>query len=260
MTETPIAYTGTGTEADPITFDAMRTSAPDPAAFAVAGLAKTARAHATAFAEKADLSSALPSDLRDIVRNAESAITSTLTTAAQARVKADSFRNDVTLYPQGRELLAQEVIKAAADKVAESFAQADTQLDVAAALTYEAARPRITPDESMPARADLAMLTQRSTGDPAALADTLTRLSQRSDSVGALVADQRYLGDFLSAQGIEPDLRTSILTTVGNGVVQAAVTSGDPKRSAAARTYLALPELRKARLAAAAYTWHLLNG
>ncbi|MFE5752892.1 hypothetical protein ACFQ7I_04065 [Streptomyces massasporeus] len=255
-----LEYTGTGTTEDPITFDAMKSATADPADVTIAGLAKTARAHVAAFSSKADLSNSLPADVRTMVNDAGSAITSVLTTASSARVKADSFLRDITLYPQGREMLAGEAIRAAADKVAELLAQAETQIDVAAAMTYEAARPRISADEAMPARADLQMMTQRSIGNPGELIATVRRLSQRGDAVGALVADQRFLGDFLDAQGIEPDMRVTIMTVIGSEVVQAAAKSGDPKRSAAARTSLALTELRKARVAAASFSHHMLQG
>ncbi|GGX12667.1 hypothetical protein [Streptomyces chartreusis] len=259
MTETPLEFTGAGTEADPLTFDAMRPSTPDQADASIAGLATTAKGHAAAFSSNADLSSALPADLRDIVRDASMAITSTLSTARDARTKADSIRNDVQIYPQGRELLAGEAIKTATNKVAESFESADAKLEVATALTYEAARPLISPEDSMPARADLQMLTQRHLGKPGELSDTLKRLAQRSDGVGALVADPRFLGDFLDSQGIDTDMREAVLTLVSAEVVRAAAGSGDPKRSAAARTNLALVELRKARVAASAFTRHMLQ-
>ncbi|MDO0913013.1 hypothetical protein QQM39_26180 [Streptomyces sp. DT2A-34] len=258
MSEDPIQYTGTGSETDPITVS-TRQPAPDQVDVAVAGLARTARAHAAAFSDTADMSSNLPADLRDIVRDASMAITGTLNTAMEAQRKAHSFRNDLTLYPQGREMLAGEAIKTAADKVTQSFEQADTQIEVATALSYEAARPRIAPDDAMPARADLVMLTQRNANDTGALVNTMKRLAQRNDGVGALVADQGFLADFIDAHGIDPQMRAAILTMVSAEVVQAAAKSGDPRRSAAARTNLALIELRKARIAADSYTRHVLQ-
>lgn len=258
MTENPPEFTGAGSETDPLTFT-VRQPAPDPVDVAIGGLAKTAKDHAAAFSAAADMSSNLPADVRQIVVSASDAITSTLQTAYSARVKADSLRNDVTLYPQGREMLADEATKAAVDAVAESFAKADDQVQVASALTYEAARPRISADEAMPARADLAMITQRHASNPGALADALKGLAQRGDAVGALVADQRYLGDFLTAQGVDADMRAAILTAVSHEVVRAASLSGDPARAAAARTNLALTELRKARTAASAFTHHILQ-
>ncbi|WP_411150213.1 hypothetical protein [Streptomyces sp. A30] len=259
MTETPTEFTGTGSQSDPLTFNAMRPSTPDQADRAVAGLASITTTHAANFSSSADLSANLPADVREIVSKASSAITSTLATARNARVKADSFRNDATLYPEGRELLAGEAVKAAVGQVTESFEQADTQIQIASALTYEAARPTISADAAMPARADLQMMTARHKNDPGGLVDTLKRLAQRSDGVGALVADQGYLRDFLDARGVEPDTRDAILTTVGAQMVQAAAVSGDPKRAAAARTNLALTELRKARIAATSFTRHLLQ-
>ncbi|MGW1616283.1 hypothetical protein ACWCQZ_43915 [Streptomyces sp. NPDC002285] len=257
MTEIPLTYSGSGTEDDPITFDAMRTAAPDPLASSIAGLPRVAKTHAAAFT--AALSGDLPADLRQIATGTSNAVTETLNTAHSARVKADSFRNDVALYPAGREALASEVLQTAVAKVDETLARVDDQIQVIEALAYEAARPRIAPDDSMPARADLAMMTQRAAGDVGTLLDTLARLAQRSDAVGALVADQRYLSDFLEGQGVERVIRESALSRLSAEVIKAAAASGDPKRAAAARTYLALPELRKARVAAATYARHTLQ-
>ncbi|MFE5185543.1 hypothetical protein [Streptomyces sp. NPDC056628] len=258
MTENHTEFTGAGSETDPLTFT-VRLPAPDAVDVAIGGLAKTAKDYAAAFSRNADLSSNLPADVRQIVSGASDAITSTLQTAYSARVKADNFRNDLSLYPQGREMLANEATKTAVDAVAESFAKADDQLQVASAVTYEAARPRISPNEAMPARADLAMITKRHGNSLGTLVDALRGLAQRSDAVGALVADQGYLGDFLTAQGIDPDMREAILTAVSHEVVKAASLSGDPARAAAARTNLALTELRKARVAANSFTRLILQ-
>jgi hypothetical protein len=259
MTQTPVQFTGTGDESDPLTFDAMRKTAPDPVDTAVASMATAATSHAVSFRAVADLSYNLPADIREIVTKASSSVTETLATARNARVKANSFLNDVRLYPEGRKVLAGEAIKAAADKVAEAFEQTDTQIEVASALTYEAARPRVAPDAAMSARADLAMLTLRHQGNPAGLVDTLKRLAQRGDSVGALVADVGFLGDLLDAHGADPQLREAAMTVVRAEVIKAAALSGDPKRSAAGKTNLALIELRKARIAAQSFTRHMLG-
>src|SRR5690242_20610574 len=115
MTE-HIEYTGTGTESDPITIS-TRQPAPDQADVAVSGLASAALIHAADFRSNADLSSNLPADLRELVSKASSAITSTLDTVRSARIKAERFRSDVSMYPQGREMLAGEAIKAATDEI-----------------------------------------------------------------------------------------------------------------------------------------------
>ncbi|MEU5198871.1 hypothetical protein AB0G86_33325 [Streptomyces scabiei] len=256
MTENSASFTGSGTKDDPLTFDAMRPTAPDPAHVAVGGLAKTARDHAAAFSSA---SAGLSADLREIVSAASSAITGTLSTAYDARVRADDFMADVKMYPEGRKVLAGEAIKAASDKVAESFAQADAQLEVASALTYEAARPKVATDAAMTARTDLAMITQRHMGNAGALIDAVRSLAQRSDSVGALVADVSYLGDFLSANGVDDETREAALTLVRSEVVKAAAQSGDQDRAAAGKANMALVELRKARIAAMSFTRHILN-
>ncbi|MFE7838383.1 hypothetical protein ACFU53_20695 [Streptomyces sp. NPDC057474] len=256
MTNTPVEFTGSGTEDDPLRFDAMRKSAPDPVDVAVAGLARTTQDHAAAFGSAAV---GLPADLREIVGNASSAITSTLSTAANARAEANGFLADVRMYPEGRKTLAGQAIKAATDKVTVSLEAADALIDVAYAETYEGARPRVAPAEAMTARADLQMATQRHVGSPGALIDTLKRLAQRSDSVGALVADPTYLGDFLSANGVEAETREAALTLVRSEVVKAAAQSGDQNRAVAGKANLALIELKKARIAATSYTRHVLG-
>ncbi|MFF8531009.1 hypothetical protein ACF07B_03290 [Streptomyces sp. NPDC015532] len=259
MTENTTQITGTGTEKDPLTFSA-RTSAPDPVATSIASLADDARGYEAAFRSAADLSANLPQDVRELVNEASTAITSPIGIAAQARLKAEGFRADLTMYPEGRELKASEAIRTAADKVTESFASADVRIKIAEAGLYEAARPSLSADAAMPARADLAMLTARHLGNPGALAGALKAIAQRGDGVGALVADSTYLGDFLDANGIEPQVRDAILTSVRAEVFKTAAESADPKRSAAGRTSLALAELRRARAAATAYTRHTLSG
>ncbi|MFJ3226479.1 hypothetical protein ACIPJS_24480 [Streptomyces sp. NPDC086783] len=260
MTENTTEFYGTGTEADPLTFNAMRTTAPDQVAVAVASLADDARSYEAAFRSAADLSASLPNDVRKLLSEACTAIIAPMGIAAQAHAKAAEFRANVLANPEGRELMASEVVKIAADKVSESFADADLRLKLAEVDLYEMARPRISPDAAMPARADLSMMTQRHIGNPGSLANTLKQLAQRNDAVGALVADGSYLRDFLDAQGIEPEVRDAILTGVRGEVVKAAALSTDPKRAAAAKTSVALTELRKARVAATAYTRHVLSG
>ncbi|MEU8787860.1 hypothetical protein [Streptomyces sp. NPDC048643] len=261
MTEntTRTEFTGTGTEADPLTFNAMRQTAPDQAAASIASLSTDARNYEAAFRSAADLSANLPADVRQLVSEAATAITTPLATATAARTKAADFRANVLANPEGREFMATEVLKVAADKVSESFANADFRLKVAEADLYEVARPRISPDAAMPARADLQMMTARHIDNPGALAGTLKTLAQRDDAVGALVADGAYLRDFLDAHGIERELRDSILTSVRGEVFKVAALSADSKRAAAGKTSMALVELRKARAAAAAYTRHTLS-
>ncbi|MBT2390374.1 hypothetical protein J7E87_13285 [Streptomyces sp. ISL-1] len=258
MTSDPSAPVGS--EANPLVFDVMSKPAPDQAAAAVASLRPIVERYEAAFHSAADLSANLPADLRQLVSEAASAITATVVTADSARSKADGFRNNVTMYPAGRDYMASEAIKAATGEVAESFNNADTRLEIVSALTYEAARPRVPADAAMPARADLQMMTQRHIDKPGALAGTLKRLAQRSDAVGALVADQSYLSDFLDAQGVDPSVRDAMLISVRAEVIKAAAASGDPKRAAAAKTSQALVELKRARAAAMSYTRHKLNG
>ncbi|MGW9133660.1 hypothetical protein [Streptomyces sp. NPDC055681] len=254
-----VEYTGAGTAADPLTFQ-PRAPRPDDVKVAIDGVGQSVGTYEAAFRSAADLSHNLPDDVRKLVSEASSAITATTAAAANARAEADRYRADVAMYPAGRDYMAGEVIRAAADKVSESFASADIRLKVAEASLYEAARPRISADAAMPARADLTMMTQRHMDSPRGLADTLKRLAQRSDGVGALVADESYMGDFLDAHGIERELRDAILTTVRAEVVKTAAESGDAKRAAAGKTSLALAELKRARAAAASYTRHKLSG
>ncbi|MER6531591.1 hypothetical protein [Streptomyces sp. NPDC001508] len=207
-----------GSEANPIVVD-VRPFAPDAVDTAIASTGAAVGRYEAAFRSSADLSANLPADLRQIVSEAASAITSTLATANNGRIKADDFRADVRLYPEGREMLASEALKAARDKVSQSFEDADARLLVADASLYEAARPRLSAEAAMPARADLQMMTQRHMGSPATLADVLKRFAQRGDAVGALVADSTYLGDFLAANGLDPEVSDSIRTVVRAEVV-----------------------------------------
>ncbi|MGI5511132.1 hypothetical protein [Streptomyces sp. CA-106131] len=252
-------YTGTGSENDPIVPN-IKPQARDQVKAAIASLGADVDSYAAAFRSAADLSASLPADVRKIVSDASSAITGTVATAHNARIKADGFLADVRLYPEGRQALAGEAIKDAQDKVSESLADADVRLKIAESELYEAARPKLPQAEAMTARADLEMVTRRQISSPGALTDTLKSLAAGGDSVAALVADSAYLGRFLDAQGVESDVRDAILTSVQGAVVKAAAESGDAKRMAAGRTSLALVELRKARAVAASYTRHKLNG
>jgi hypothetical protein len=256
-------FSGSGErESDPLTFNAMRTTAPDQAAAAVASLADVARHHEAAFRSSADLSANLPADVRKMVSDASSAITSTVATAQNARTKAETFRADISLYPAGREALAGEAISAARDKIGESFAHADALVQVAEAELFLAARPKLAQADAMTARADLDMITRRaiSTNSPGVLADTLRGLASGGDSLAALVADETYMRRFLAANGIDSELAQAIVTGVRHAVVKGAAESGDAKRAAAGKTSLALTELRKARAAATSYTRHKLSG
>ncbi|MFF3417995.1 hypothetical protein ACFYW9_25310 [Streptomyces sp. NPDC002698] len=259
MTENTTQFTGTGTEADPLTFT-VRTPAPDAAKVAVASLADDARRYEAAYHSAAGLSADVPQDVRRLISEAASAITSSIGVSANARAKAEGIRADRSIYPEGRSEMASAAIREASEKVAEAFSSADLRLTVAEADLYDAARPRISPDAAMPARADLALLTQRFLDNPRGLANTLKSIAQRGDAVGALVADSSYLRDWLDGNGVESELRDAIMTSVRAEVVKAAAESGDPKRSAAGRTSMALVELRRARVAAASYTRHTLNG
>jgi hypothetical protein len=254
-------YTGTGTEENPITPN-VRPSAPDPVKAAIASMGADVDSYAAAFRSAADLSANLPADVQKIVGDASSAITGTIATAINARTKADGFRADIGLYPEGREALAAEAIKDAQGRVSDSLSGADARLKIAESLLYEAARPKLSQADAMTARADLDMVTRRAiaTNSPGALSDTLKQIASGSDSLAALVADETYLTRFLASNGIASDLAQAIVTSVRAAVIAGAADSGDAKRAAAGRTSQALSHLRKARAAATSYTRHTLNG
>ncbi|ALV35742.1 hypothetical protein [Streptomyces sp. CdTB01] len=246
-----------GSEANPLVIS-TREAAPDAADAAVTSLGNSVTTYEVAFRTSADLSSDLPADLRDLVSKAASAVTGTVATAQHAQVEAARARADKTMYPEGRELLAKASLDGARKKVDQALDQADTLMTVADASLYEAARPRLATEDAMPARADLNMLTQRHMGS-GSLADVLKGIAQRTDAVGALVADPTYLRDFLSANGVEEKLSEAIQIIVRAEVTKTAAASADAQRAAAGKTSLALTELRKARAAAAAYTRHKLG-
>lgn len=254
-------FTGAGTESDPLMFNAMRSSQPDPLTVAVASQRDAVTRYEAAFRSSADLSANLSADVRKLVSDASSAITSTVARAQDARAKADEFRADVRLYPAGREALAGEALSAARDAISDKFADADALVQIAEAELFLAARPTLAPVDAMTARADLDMITRRtiSSNSPGALADMLKGLASGGDALAALVADETYLTRFLGANGVDSELAQAIVTGVRGAVVKAAANSGDAKRSAAGRTYLALTELRKARAAATSYTRHKLS-
>jgi hypothetical protein len=255
-------FGGKGTESDPLTFDAMRPVGQDPVAQAIAKQRQGVSEYETAFRNAADLSANLPADVRQMVSQAASAITSTVATAENARGKADDFMADVRLYPEGRKTLAGEAIKAAQDSISNSLADADAKLIIAEAELYMAARPKLAQADAMTARADLDLITRRAiaSNSPASLLNSLKSLAGGSDAPAALVADSTYLARFLAANDIAPDVAEAIVTGVKGAVIASAAASGDPKRAAAGRTSQALRELRKARVAATSYTRNKLSG
>ncbi|PKW08962.1 hypothetical protein SAMN05428944_3894 [Streptomyces sp. 1222.5] len=258
ITPTSNSMAPVGSEENPIPVN-VKPEAPDPVVTAIAALPGAVSRHTAAFRNSADYSANLPADIRQALSAASSAIESTITTAEQARERADGFRNDIRLYPEGREVLASEAMKTAQEAAGESLADADARITVADALLYEAARPTLSAADGMTARADLQMLTQRHVGNSGALADVLKRAAQRNDAVGALVANSTYLTDFLAANGVDSVTSSAILTLVRAEVTRAAANSGDPKRAAAGRTSLAVTELKRARAAATNYKRHMLG-
>ncbi|MET9411316.1 hypothetical protein ABZX90_37070 [Streptomyces sp. NPDC002935] len=223
----------------------------DIAAEAVQGVAKAAVKLVDAFSNAADMSANMPADIRELLRSASSDIKNAPDTAFRAKAAADKHLANDMLYPAGRERLAKQEIGDAMAKVTEILDGADTKIDVADALLYQAARPAMPAGADVAARSDVKMVLDAANGLD--MADSAKELAKRSDAVGALVADQGWLSLYMQSRKVDPRTADAIKVIVRNEMLQAAAESDDPKRVATGRTALALVNLRKAVIAARGY-------
>lgn len=224
----------------------------DTAAEAIASIANATERFVRDFMSAADLSTHLPADIREVISGASSDITRTLGRVDVATASAASHRANDTMFPAGRERLANEEINKAGSDVTESLDAAEAKIDVAEALLSVAARPTMPKGADVSARADARMVLDGAS-DAGQLADRIKELAQRGDALGALVADDSWLTLYLTSRGTDSALAKSIKIQVGDQVFRAAAASDDPKRAAAGRTALALTHLRKAVVAARSY-------
>ncbi|MEU0423902.1 hypothetical protein ABZ235_09820 [Streptomyces canus] len=229
----------------------------DTTAEAVASIANATESLARDFSSAADLSYRLPEDIVKLLSGASSDITGTIAKAQVAASVAAAHRNNDTLFPAGRERLANEEISKADSEVTAALEAADAKIEVAEALLYVAARPTMPAGAEVAARADARMALDGAA--PLQLPEIVKSLAQRGDAVGALVTDGSWLDLYLNSRGVDRDLAEAVKTLVKSQVFEAAAVSEDPKRAAAGRTAQALVHLRKARVAAQTYRRNKLS-
>ncbi|MFF3879039.1 hypothetical protein [Streptomyces sp. NPDC001978] len=208
------------------------------------------------FRSQADFSASLPEDIRTVLSGASSKITATLAKVDAAVAQRAKYLADDTLFPQGRERLASEATGKAAKEVAEALAQADVAITIAEADLFVAARPKLSHEAGMAARADAQMVLNGV--DNHQLANRIKELAAQDGPIGALMASD-WLDLYITSRGMEKDLADAIKTRVAHAVFTAAAQSGDRKRAAAGRTALALGTLRKSAIAARVYSRNKLS-
>lgn len=202
------------------------------------------------FSSNAGSSYLLNADDRQVVSSLTSAVSTAISLAAQASRESAAILADDTLYPEGRNRLANEAMTSARQKVEESFEDFDAKYAVAEATLYEAARPKVNKAEAASARMDARMLLDGAlNNDGASLSQVLQRLASRQDAVGALVSSE-WLADYAMARGMDPDVLEASSVLLRHAALEGAAQSGDPERAAAARTALALRSLRQAQVSA----------
>jgi hypothetical protein len=223
----------------------------DVVAESIARISATAETLIGDFSKAANISIEVAADVRSLLSSAVADIKTTLGKVDVATAMAAAHRSNDTMFPAGRERLANEEINKADSEVTAALDAAEDKLTVAEADLYIAARPAMPAGADMAARADVRMILDGVS--PGQLADRIKGLALRADAAGALVADGAWLDMYLSSRGVESDMADAIKALVKDQVFRSATASGDPKRAAAGRTALALVHLRKAGLAARSY-------
>lgn len=185
----------------------------------------------------------LPPALRGLARQVTETIGEVRRHVHTAAARLDQLADDDLIPDRGRERLTREAREAAERAVRDADARAGTALDVLEAGLTATTQP------TFPAGADRAEARERfklladASNDAAAV---VRELVGGSDDELAAIAASPFARTYLQARGVPAD----VIATVATFAAQAALTSGDPTREAAARGLLQLDTLRKARMKA----------
>jgi hypothetical protein len=176
-------------------------------------------------------------------RNAFTAATSRIRMEVNGAVHAvNQLRANDMIPEEGRRRLIAERMAKAEQAVAEELPKVDAALHVLDAQLANAAMAPVQ-DPGL-GRMDAAMILDGASPDQ--LDSLMARLAARQDDVGAIVAST-WGADYLRSRGIHEDLVTAMHAAVRVAAVDAATTSTDRNRAAAAEHHRGLVHLRQAR-------------
>lgn len=161
---------------------------------------------------------------------------------ASAAARVTGLRADDTIYPDGKNRLIRETIANAQATVAEKLSHLDQITTIMRGVLTSAALPRVSPGAELVARADAQMMLDGAQDKGV----TLARLAARQDDIGALAASN-WGHDYLTARGSDPVLAAAEHAAAVGSAIDAAVSSTDPARAAAADYARRVVHLEQAR-------------
>jgi hypothetical protein len=170
------------------------------------------------------------SDGGQLARNARDAIERASLALSEGVGAAARVASDRTIYPDGRRDTIRQLGDAQGAKAAEHLERAEALVHVARAQFAVDALAKVPRSAETTARTDAEMLLRNVKPDE--LSQRMRQLAVRDDAVGALVASP-WGRDYLASRGA----RTDDHDLVQADAINAAKTSGDPVRAAAAEAY-----------------------
>lgn len=209
---------------------------------------RTPREHAAVLLDEAaedivvaaDLRAGLPESIGRLAREASDAIGAVRRHVHSAAAAIDRAAEDDMIPDRARERLDREAREAAAAALRDLDARAGTSLDLLEAGLTATAQPEFPAGaDRAEARDEFRMLVGHAP-DPA---EKVRELATGTDQRLAAIAASSYGRSYLRSRGVAEDA----IAAVAAFAAQAALSSGDPTREAAARGLQQLPRLRKAR-------------
>lgn len=181
---------------------------------------------------RGELAGKIPHTAGDTRRAIEQHIAAARAAVSKAISKAGEIVSDARIYPAGKLELIRRLVADTEAELARHAERAQAAADVLAAELTQAAMPKPSGsrDAAQLARQDALMILDRVPADRRV--DVLRKLAARNDDVGALV-NSPWLDDYLTAVGDERTAQ-AMRTLVTEAALEAARSSGDPVRAAAA--------------------------
>ncbi|MDX3868015.1 hypothetical protein [Streptomyces europaeiscabiei] len=181
----------------------------------------------------------LPSEGREQLRTAMSAVNTYSTLVTSAYTKLEDLRLNDTMFPEGRKRMMRELLADADDKAERKHETAEANATVARATCIVSAFPKLSRSEETTARQDARMILDASKEPDT----TIAQLAFRQDAVGALVVTQ-WGADYLHTRGYdERDVKNIQAGIIGMALDGAHKQSRDSDRSRAAKGAMAAQSL-----------------
>lgn len=220
----------------------MRAEGPDHARFGI--LARRYAREAGSF----------PGEAGRIVREADTLLAQVSAKCQDAVDRAARVAGDISITPDGRKAVLGELAASVGEDTAAKIRQARVRLQMAEAELTVAALPKVASADRMTARADAEMVLRNVPARE--LPSRMGELAQRDDAVAALVASS-WGQDYLASNGVaDPRMHRAVVSRA----VEAAATSGDPQRAAAAQAIGRLADMHAAADAAGLQARHAQTG